>query len=75
MQVVSTLLAIVGLVREVWGLLRDIKRKDPDFSPQKTAKRLQGAIRGYREDQSNAPEIVVLASILGEKLTGRKQKL
>lgn len=75
MQLVSTLLAIVGLIREVWGLFRDIKKKDPDFQSTMMAKRLTGAVKAYREDQGNAAEIKALVSLVGDRLTGQSEEV
>ncbi len=64
---VQTLVASVGLIRVLFGLLKDIRKQDPEFQPARWANHTKDAIKHYRQTGANYPEIKYRAIELGQK--------
>jgi hypothetical protein len=69
---VQTLVAVVGCVRSLWGLLRDIKKQDPEFHPVHWANHTKEAIKYYRQTGANYAELRYRANQLAEKTAALK---
>ena len=76
MNFISTAIAVIGLLRQLWGLYKDIRKADTSFQLGLWATRYRDANRAVRESETkDLAELRAFNLVLGEKVQNLKSSV